>query len=471
METNAQLRNSELLVKKYESQYGDYMDIAKESMQKKFEYDWSAEDTLAFGRYAENWENYRPLMEADLTSRNTLGEALNSNLGLIAMAYAALPIQNLASIQPLTDEAGTVFFRNGIATQDRGQIKAGDNLIQPLGAINNQIDSYINETQVFSKTVGSATEFTIATAAELRPGSVKVIVAGGKIKGMDDGEGHILGVGIDAETSTVNYKTGEVKLKLVDAAGKGVTATDVIDVTTSQSVIDADTIPTMKWVLSSQVVRADYYILQSQYSNLSELVLRKRFGAELSDQVSADLVAQITSAIMFNAIRKLRNSAIKNEQTSGVAITWPKTAPAGIADVDHRRTFDDKLTEAVGVMYKIAGKGDVSTMVVGTSGKKILKTAGMRTIKNAVSGPHLCGMYDSVPVYYAPNSVLGDDEMLVVYRGANWYESALVYAPFLPVTTVSGNAVQNVLTNANAAYHSAALESVMDGFCVRITLV
>lgn len=471
METNAQLRNSELLVRKYESQYGEYMDIARESMSKKFEYDWTAEDSLAFGRYAENWESYRPLMEADNTSRNTLGEALNSNLGLIAMAYAAMPIQNLASVQPLTDEAGTVFFRKGIATMDRGSIKAGDDLIQPMGAINSNIDSYINETQHFSKTVGSAAEFDIDTAPELRPGSVKVTVGGGKIKGIDDGEGHILGVGIDAESSTVNYKTGKVHLKLVGAADKGVTAADVIDVMTSQSVIDADTIPTMKWILSSQVVQAEYYILQSQYSNLSELVLRKRFGAELSDQVSADLVAQITSAVMFKAISKLRQSAIRNEVKSGVAITWPKTAPAGIADVDHRRTFDDKLTEAVGVMYKIAGKGDVSTMVVGTSGKKILKTAGMRTIKNAVSGPHLCGMYDSIPVYYAPNSVLGDDEMLVVYRGANWYESALVYAPFLPVTTVSGNAVNNVMMNANAAYHSAALESVMDGFCVRISLI
>lgn len=462
--------------RKYEGQYGDYMALAADAMKEKYEYEWTQNDTLAFGQYAETWESYRPIMESDMTSRNTLGEALKSNLGLVAMAYASLPIQNLASVQPLNDEAGTVFFRKGIATQSRGNISAGDDLISPLGAINPEIGSYASETQTTAVTVidnGSGQpkpDYSVTLGAELRPGSVKISVAGGKIKGMDDGEGHILGVGIDAEASTINYQTGAAVVKMVDPAAKGVAINDVIDVTYSQSVIDSDTIPTMKWVLSSKVVNSDYYILQSQYSNLSELVLRKRFGADLSDQVSADLVSQITSSVMFKAISKLRAAAVRNEAVMGSSITWPLTAPTGISDADHRRTFDDKLIEATGVMYKIAGKGDVTTLIVGTSGKKILKSAGMRMIKNAVSGPHLCGMYDNVPVYYAPNSVLGDNEILVVYRGSNWYESALVYAPFLPVTTVAGKAINNVLTNAQAAYHSAALENVMDGFCVRINL-
>lgn len=455
---------------KFESQYGDYIAIAADSMKKKFEYEWTPNDSVAFGQYAQTWESFRDVFEADLTSRNTLGEALKSNLGLVAMAYSSLPIQNLASVQPLTDEAGTVYFRHGVAAQARGDIQAGADLISPMGAINKDIGSFTSETQDVSVSIAdpATVTYNVQLGAELRPGSVRVTVAGGKIKAMDDGEGHILGVGIDAEASTINYKTGAAVLKFVDLTGKGVVAQDVIDVIYSQSVIDSNTIPTMKWILKSKVVNADYYVLQSQYSNLSEVVLRKRFGAELSDQVSADLVSQITSSVMFKAIQKLRSAAIRNEQSTGTSITWSITAPTAVSDADHRKTFDDKLIEATGVMYKVAGKGDITAMVVGTTGKKILKTAGMRMIKNAVSGPHLCGMYDGIPVYYAPNTVLGDNEMLVVYRGQNWYEAPLVYAPFLPVTTVSGNAIQNVLTNANAAYHSAALENVVDGFVVRI---
>lgn len=457
---------------KYESQYGDFMQVARDSMKEKFKYEWTANDTLAFGQYADTWQEYRPIMESDLTSVNTLGPALQSNMGLIAMSYAALPIQNLASVQPLSDEAGTIFYRKGIATTTRGDITAGQDLIGPMGNVNKSVASYASETQVKSTTVADKTVliYDITTGAEIRKGAVRVSVAGGKVKGIDDGEGHIVGVGINADTSTVNYLTGAIHLVFTDLAGKGVNNADKIDVTYAQSVIDADQIPSMKWVLASKVVNSDYYVLQSQYSNLSEMVLRKRFGADLADQVTADLVSQITSSVMFKAIAKLRSMAIQNEIVSGESITWPLAAPTGVSDFDHRRTFDDKLIDAVSVMYKLAGKGDVSALVVGSKGKQVLKAAGMTMIKNAVSGPHLCGMYDSVPVYYAPNTALGDGEILVVYRGTNWYEAPIVYAPFLPVTTVSGRATTNVLTNAQAAYHSAAIDSVMDGFVVRITI-
>lgn len=458
---------------KYESEYGEYMEVAAASMKKKYEYEWTSHDTLAFGQYADTWNEFRPVMESDLTSVNTLGPALQSNMGLIAMSYAALPIQNLASVQPLNDEAGTVFFRKGIAANSRGNISAGQDLITPYGSINKDIGSFSSETQVKSTTVTNTATLTydIATGAEIRAGLVNVSVAGGKVKAIDDGEGHILGVAVDPNLSTVNYTTGAIHIVFTDLAGKGVVNGDTIDITYRQSVIDANVIPSMKWVLASQVVRSDYYVLQSQYSNLSEMVLRKRFGADLADQVTSDLVAQITSSVMFKAIDKLRAAAIRNEVALGQSITWGLSAPIGVSDFDHRRTFDDKLTESVQFMYQLAGKGDVSAIVVGSKGKIILKSAGMRVIKNSVSGPHLCGMYDDVPVYYAPNSALGDNEMLIVYRGTNWYEAPIVYAPFLPVTTVSGRAINNVLTNAQAAYHSAALDNVMDGFVIRITIL
>lgn len=459
-------------ISKYESQYGDYIQLAADAMKEKFEYNWTSNDSLAFGQYAETWQSYRPVMEADITSRNTLGPAIQSNLGIIAMSYASLPIQNLASVQPLNDEAGTVFFRQGLAAKARGGVAAGEQLISPYGAVNSKIDSFTSETQTVSATLGADLTVAVPLTAlgEIKPGSVRISVAGGKIKGIDDGEGHILGVGIDANASTINYATGAISLKLAGAAGKGIVTGDKVDVVYAHSVIDSDSIPTMKWVLTSKVVQADYYVLQSQYSNLSELVLKKRFGSDLANEITGDLVSQITSSVMNKAIASLRAAAIRNEVATGRTVVWPFYAPSGVSEADHRRTFDDKLIEATGEMYKISGKGDVSTLIVGTRGKQVLKSAGMRMIKNAVSGPHLCGMYDSVPVYYAPNTVLGDNEILVVYRGANWHEAPIVYAPFLPVTTVSGNATDNVLTNAQAAYHAAGLESVVDGFCVRVTL-
>lgn len=477
METNqVKLENAngmipKVVVDKYEGLYAEHIDIASQALKDKFEYHWTPNDTIAFGAYADNWEGFREILESDNTSRNTLGPALDVNLGLITMSFSAMPIQHLASIQPLNDEAGTVFFRQGVATTTRGMINTGDTLINHVGQVNGNIAGYMNETQTVTQNFGASitAENVIQTGKEVRPGSVKIVV--GNVKAMDDGEGHILGVGVNAEKSTINYLTGEVKLVLVEGTStSGIQAnTTKIDVTYSQSLIDSNEIPTMKWVLNSKVVRAEYSLLQSQYSNLSELVLRKRFGAELSTQVAADLITQAAAGVLFQAIHKLRTSALRVEQVAGESLTWTKAA-AGISEVDHRRTFEDKLIEAVGVMYKIAGKGEVSALIVGTEGKKILKSCGMRSIKAAVSGPHMCGMMDNVPVFYAPQTALGSNEILVVYRGSNWYESQLVYAPFLPVTTVTANATTNLFTSGTGVFHAAAMESVLDGFCVRIQL-
>lgn len=460
------------LIANYDRKYGAEIDVVAESMREKFKYEWRQEDTEAFGRYADTWSGYRPIFESDTTARNALGPALSDNLGLVAMAYASLPIQNFASVQPLNDEAGTVYYRNAIAVNARGEVQAGDNLITPHGQINNKVASYTNETQVKSLAIAdtATVSYTITLGKELIPGQTRLVISGGKIKGQDDGEGHILGVGIDAEASTIDYTTGAVAIKFTDLAGKGVQVNDTIDFTYSHSTVAANEVPTMKWVLETQIVRAEYFVLQSQYSHISEVILKKKFGADLDTQVGADLVAQISGGVMYQAIAKLRAAAIKTELDTGVSVTWA-SAQSGVAEIDHRRTFEDTLIEAVSVMYKAAGKGDISTLIVGTKGKQILTSAGMQTVRSSVSGPHLCGMYGTTPVYYAPNTSVGDNEVIVVYRGANWYESPIVYAPFLPLTTVSGKAVGNVLVNAQAAYHAAGIETVKNGFCVRISIV
>lgn len=456
---------------KYERDYGDYINMVAESMKENFHYNWRNEDTVAFGQYADTWQSYRPVMEADITTRNALGEPLQSNLGLIAMAYAALPIQNLASVQPLNEEAGVIYFRDNVAVTSRGLIEKGKSLIQPYGNVNPNIDSYVSEDQVATQTIANTAtlEYKGKLGGDVRPATVRVNVGNGKIKGMDDGEGHLLGVGIDAGKSTIDYTTGEYKITF-NTFPSSVQKDDVIALNYSQSTVGADEIPTSKWVLQNKPIQVSYDVLQSQYSNIAELVLRKRFGSDLSDQITMDLVTQITSAIMFKSIRRLRDAAIRNEAHLGQSLTWNMIAPRGVSDYDYRRTFDDRVSDAVEFMYQIAGTGDMTTIITGSKGKKVLKTAGMSTIRNAVAGPHLCGMYGEVPVYYAPNSALGSNEMLIVYRGKNWYEAPLVYAPFLPVTVVSGKSVHNVLTNAQAVYHAAGLDTVQDGFVIRITL-
>ena len=437
-------------VNKFESQYGEYIEAVAESMEEKYNYQWTNNDSIAFGEYAENWEAFKPVLESDMTTRELIGPALSSNMGIIAMSYAGLPIQNLASVQPLNDEAGTVYYRRNVAETTRAGVTAGDELVGSTGKVNQSIGNYVSENATNTQAIADTAvlTYTAELGLDVKPGKVTVDLAG-KIKGFDDGEGHIIGVGIDGDASVVNYATGAVSITFASLTGKSVAVADVLTISYANNTVEgaSGTIPTSKWILDSKVVQTNYYVLQSSYSTLSEFVVRKRFGTELQNEVTADLVTQINSGVMFNAITELRNASIANEVVTGTPVQWTMAAGTGVADVDYRATFDDTIIDATAEMYKIAGRGDVSAMVVGTKGKKVLKTAGMKIIKSGVSGPHLCGDYDGVPVYYAPNTVLGENEVLVVYRGQNWYEAPMTYSPFLPVTTVRGQNGKNILEN------------------------
>ena len=73
-------------VAKFESEYGDYIMLAAESMEEKYGYQWTTNDSIAFGEYADNWEAFRPVLESNMTTREAIGPALQSNLGIIAMS-------------------------------------------------------------------------------------------------------------------------------------------------------------------------------------------------------------------------------------------------------------------------------------------------------------------------------------------------------------------------------------------------
>lgn len=459
-------------IEKYESQYGDLIEVVADSMSAKYGYGWTGNDSIAFGQYADNWMDFKEVLENDATARSDLGPVLDTDLGIVAMSYGSLPIQNIASVQPLNDEAGTIYFRNSVATTTRNGVTKGDKLINTTGVA--KVGNYSKEVTSANFIIAdtSVLDYTTTLEGGIKPGSFKLNLAG-KVKAFDTGEGAIIGVGIDSESSTINYTTGDVVLKFIDLVGKGVVADDVATIEAKVDLVQGEVAtPGAKWVLESKTIESDYYILQSSFSTLSEYVVKKKFGAELNNEITADLVAQINSSVMEDAITNLRASALKSEELSGTVINWSMTPSAGTADIDHRATFDDVLIDAVGVMNDITGRGQISAIITGTKGKKIFKTIGMTMYKTgSEGGTSLTGEYDGVPVYYAPATVLGRNEILVIYRGQNWYESALVYAPFLPVTTISGRSSGSVFENASGVFHAAGLESVIDGFVAKINLV
>jgi hypothetical protein len=451
-------------------------------MDKRYDgkYQFNTFDQVALGRYLQTWESVLPIFEADATSRDNLGEILKVGLDLVALQYATLPIQFLASVQPLNEEAGVVYFRKAIATMDRAGVTAGQELIGVTGKASSSLSDYmseeiVNELQAIAAApqnpflgpydYDQASGNDAKLASPVRPRTITINV-NGKIRGVDDGEGHLIGVGIDSDTSTINYQTGECHITF--SAAHGVVATEKIAIIYSQNIAQATNIPGFRYDVIGKTINVRYFLLQSQYTSLANFVVRRRFGKSLADDVAKDTVAQINGAVLLESIKKLRTSAIKNETNySFSTLTWDRTPGAGVSDIDHRRTFTDLFEVAANKIEDMSGRSSLSFIVVSQDARQILNSIGFSGERKQVPGPYLAGYFEGMPVFYAPSTILPKDEILFAYRGLMWYESPLVYAPFLPTTLVKTAGVPNAFTETYAAAHGAGIEAVVPEFVVR----
>jgi hypothetical protein len=461
---------------KFESKYGDLIEFASESLKDKFEYDWTMQDSSALGKALNNWHDNLEIFESDMTTRSQLGPALSSNIGFVAMQYASLPIQYLASVQPIDDASGTIFYRTAIAGTDRGNIAKGDELLGAYGKQNSGINNYMSDTQVKSDmtiadNAGAPKNgpYAFTLTGTLIAGKQSVDI-GGKVKAIDDGEGHFIGVGVDADASTINYETGACTITFTALAAKGINVGDTITIVYVQTIVDGADVPSFTWATVSKTVNARYYILQSTYNTLTDHQVKKKFGKDFGTEIASDLVQQSNTAVLIDTIDNLRKSANVNRVNTGNAITWSNVAPTAVSDINYRQTFEDKIIEAVDEMYDIVGKGDASFYITNTKGKQIFKSLGMKTVRTGVTGVHLIGMLDGAPVYYAPSNILAKNEIIVGYRGAQFFESACVHAPYMPLTTETGSVRENVFTKHSGIASASANESLVNGFVQLISI-
>lgn len=474
------MKNVELMMESeasvYERRYEELITESAEAVNRRMKgaYEWGKYDTVALGRYLANYEKMLPAMESDNTVRDSMNDILKVGLGLAALQYVALPIQLLASVQPLADEAGVVYFRKAIANTTRGGVTAGDELIHSMGNQNPALMDYPAEQQIVTingfTTANGTTAVAFNLGANIRQGRVIVNLqdASGNtlFTAKDDMAGHLFGVGIDP-SSTVDYVTGNVSVKLMAAPASNLTAAVQFDT----DLTTTNPAPSFKWSLDKRTINVKYWLLESRYSILANHLVKQRFGVALADDIAIDTVAQINGAVLYSAIRALRNAAIANEQKQGSSVTWAATPPSGVSLAEHRQTFSDALEGAGNFLAQMCGRNQISFMIAGNNSRMIMRTTGAAFEVKSVPGPYYMGTYEGIPVFYAPPSLVPADEVIVGYRGVMWFESSLVYAPFLPVTTVEANSTVNTFTNAIGVAHGAGLEITAPEFICRIKIV
>ena len=246
---------------KYYKKYKPYMEFfEKHSVVGKVKGRVAEEDIYALGEQLERFEEYKQFVEAD-GSRNDLGILPNIALDVIAASSAQSPIPLIASIQPINEQKGTIWFKKVEARTTRGNIQKGDTLVN---ATNGRVKIPVGFAgeEVFGEDTGavgdgSKTDFAFTLnypPVNLR--SVTIRLEDGSVKGIDDGEGNIVGVGVQG---TINYVTGAVTIKFAQAPADGVKI--LADYATNFE--DLSEIPTIGSSYESMVVTARTYALRT----------------------------------------------------------------------------------------------------------------------------------------------------------------------------------------------------------------
>lgn len=406
------------------------MDVLEKSILVKMKGGLQAADVFALGKQLEAYEAYQAMCEEE-GNLNQLGAIPKIAYDVITATYGLSVLPIIASVQPIDEERGNVYFKNIRSATTKGSQTAGDVVVDPRSTIKTP-SSYSNDYQsgeVLGNTGGAPTTSLSGTLNLLpvRSETVKITVQDDpNTYCIDDGKGKLLGVGV---SGTINYVTGAVVLTfaVAPAANKDVFAEY------QQNYEMATDIPQIDSFFDSKGIMAKIYALKGTIGMLQAYGMKKRFGLVAEDELAKDLVQEINREIGGDLIRMLRAQAVGTT-------TFSKTTPAGVSYFEHKQTYKDQLAVAEATLVGNAGRGTISLMIVDKNQAAVIQTLpGWKKMYDGQGlGAHLYGELDGVPVVRVNEvGILGDGHGIALWKGSSPFEAACVYSPFMPLAVTS----------------------------------
>lgn len=417
----------------------------------------------SLGRQLELYEQYCQFVESR-GSVADLGVVPSVALDVITATNISSIVPMLASVQPMDEERGIVYYKQVTAETTDGGFNKGDVIYDTIDGRNIKYSGDFGAARKgmspLSRTADGVKEYSISIGQPVRPSSlaVAVTVDGVNLVAEDNGRGLLMGNGI---YGGVNYDNGNIELTFAVAP----TSEADIFVGHDINVELQDRLPQIQAGLQSTDIQAEVFALQSEIGLLQEFSFSKRFGRAADEETARDLTNEMVRVLNTRAIQRLDRVARGNT-------TWYNNAPKGVARVDHKDSFNDVLADAEATLNLNSGRGSINRLVAGSSAASILSSlAGFTKVEGGVN--HQVGLYgylNGIPVVRA-TKVMKDNEILAIYRGAGYFEAPLVYAPYMPLFV--SNTIQsatNPMRNTKMAAIWAGMKPVIESFVTRITV-
>ena len=431
----------------FADKYSDQMAVYEShSMKSRVGEAISPYEMVALGQQLDQFTNYRNFCESQ-GNLGSLGTIPQVALDVITASVGASILPLIASIQPMAEEHGIVYYKAFKAMQTGGGYSSGDVIASPLTR-DNPGDGSLGGARKASNlaTTTTATSYSGNIAAiPLRPYRVDVNIPGIGF-GRDDGAGTLLGFGF---SGTINYVTGAWAITLATAPSAGIVISAIYDVDVDgQASLDK-----VQATLQTKDIRAEVWALASDVGAFANYAFSQRFGRSAVDEVAKDLSDDLTRVLNTNAIKKI----IANIP-SGNTSTWSTAPGSGVSYAEHKLTFIDAIAGAEAILHASSGAPTANRYIAGKSAAAVLR--GMPDFKIAADAASvsvgLYGYYDGVPVIRA-TGVVPDGDLIMLSNAGNYFAAPLAYAPFMPLM------VTNTVQSPSNPFRSTVAAGVWSG--------
>ena len=461
-------------VEQYFDKYKDYMEFYESKSTVAKTRGVTNDDLYALGMQLESYEEFQAFSEAN-GGYGDLGVLPNIALDVITASTALSPIPLFASVQPMQEQQGTIYFKNIIAETTRGGVTDNDVLVDARsGRLSNlqAQQSFAGEDIVgeviFDTPNGVLVDFTAAavvTYLPVRKREVEVYatVGAATVKLIDDSLGNLIGVG---GSGTIDYETGDVTVNFLTAPD------DTTDITINYATnFEALTeIPTIRSEYDSIGIRARTYALRSDIGLFKSFSLGKRFGINVEETMARDLTQELTTEVASNVVLEALLAAVGTTD-------WDKTAPSGVSYTEHKLTFFDALAEAESTILTNAGRsGGATALIASFKASAVIRTLpGFKPAGdlNAILGTHFFGTLDGRPVLRSsvvPEGLNSEGQVLMISKGTSMFDTSVVYAPYLPlfVTNMTDGIDHNPLKSQKGVALQAGMAAPVPNLITKI---
>jgi len=414
-------------------------------------------DMVALGQQLEQFEFYHAWCKENGTA-NDLGKLPALAFDIITASYGASIIPMIASTQPIEEEKGIVYFKNVKALNTRGNVTANQLTKSGNAAPAVYPEGYAGEVVTLSlgNTASADLDYSgTISGGPLRPNTLKIEVVDLGLKAVDDGDGNLMGVGMQG---TINYATGAWAIDLLaDPAG-----TYAITGQVGTDFEAGGTLPKIASTNGSTDIEAEIFALGTEMGMFKAFAMQKRFGIVAEDDMVADLTNEITGEIGNTLIARLAAAAQGNTN-------WSKTH-VGYSWTEHLESLKTAITESESVILGNAGRGVVNTLIAGpTAASYLASLKGFKKSPVSASGPQFYGTLDNMTVIRAPQ--VNTNTIYTLYKGRGMFDAPAVYAPYMPLFVTGSLPVgNNPLLKQGVAAVWAGLKSVIPGFISKVTV-